>query len=455
MKKLHTEDLDSYVAFVDRECNGDLTDPRVLEKYLPISLQHKNKIDETIDPFSLEYFQSQVNLYEEIAGKRLDQWSGELHPVDIASLLNTPNPLGINRVDFIAEHVRALSTMLSLSCLESDATVLDLGAGHGLSSEIYAFCGCRVNAVDIDPALSELATKRAAARSFKIKRSVMNFDSLTSIENDGYMAAFFFQSLHHCLRPWLLIEQIATKLSHDGVIAFCGEPVNDLWWKHWGIRLDQESIYVARKYGWFESGWSRGFITECFRRNGFELVLFDTGLKGGLMGMTSKNSDKLAKIVDGAVALGFTPIFAGDIENSPRNFHTQIGKLTKNALGTIIRANANHNGGYLCYGPYISLPPGRYSVTFILRFTLDESQGNLNPLEVMFDIVGANDMVALHKEAITLTRNDRPRLINVEIELAHHVQRLETRVHLPHGKQVWEMSIPVIERVDPSQINGL
>jgi 2-polyprenyl-3-methyl-5-hydroxy-6-metoxy-1,4-benzoquinol methylase len=448
MTNLSTDDLDSYVAFVDCECNGDVNDPRVLKRFIPINLLYKTLVDESLDPFSDEYFKLQIDLYEEIAGKHLDQCSGELHPVNMPALLEAPNPLGNNNVDFISEHVRALSSMLSLSCLGVDAPVLDLGAGHGLSSEIYAFCGCQVHAIDIDPQLSELAIKRSVSRSLRVTRSVMNFDSLSSIENSTYRAAFFFQSLHHSLRPWNLIAELKPKLTNSGVIAFSGEPLQDQWWKHWGLRLDQESLYVARKYGWFESGWSRSFITECFKRNGLELVLFENGLRGGMIGISSRDTSHLRQIIDKAISLGFTPICEGDIDNSIGNYHSQIGRFAGNTLRPSIRTNSNHGAGFLCYGPYISLPKGRYTVSFILR-RIDIVNRNLNSSSsVLFDIVSVAEgsQVTHYTRVVTLNSNEAIQFINVELKLTDAAFRLEARVNVPVGNDMWEMSPPVFER---------
>ena len=450
MKTLSTSDLDTYVAFVDCDCNGDLNNAKFAEVFLPFNLAYKTAIDESLDPFSDEYFQSQIDLYEEIAGKRLDQWSGELHPVNIAPLLESPNPLGVNKVGFIAEHVRILSSMLSLSCIGSDALVLDMGAGHGVSSETYAFCGCQVHAIDIDPDLSVLATKRANARSLRITRTVMNFDSLTAIQEETYEAAFFFQSLHHALRPWDLIAQLKQKLTHDGVIVFGGEPIQDRW-KNWGLRLDQESIYVARKFGWFESGWSRDFINECFKRNGLTLVLFDNGLGGGFIGVACKTPEKVSKIIANANALGFTPLCDGDIENSSRKYHSQIGVLSRNARGPFIRASIGHSGGFLCFGPYISLPAGRYSVSFLLRF-LERSDDALNDSpSVVFDIVGDGGLVTYYKKIMTFASVDSTSLVNIEIEVISGASMVEARIQVPMRNEIWEMSLPIFEKVTPQE----
>ena len=92
-----------------------------------------------------------------------------------------------------------LCAMLAICGLPTGAKVLDMGAGHGISSEVFAFCGCSVHAVDIDPGLARLSATRSAARNYDITRSILNFDDLASIPDNAYHAAFFFQSLGFCL----------------------------------------------------------------------------------------------------------------------------------------------------------------------------------------------------------------------------------------------------------------
>lgn len=295
--------LGDFVELIDREFGGNLRDPQVEVLWNSLNVQYNTQIDESINPFSDAYFLSQIKLYNEISGRQLNQESGELHPVDIESLVDCPNPQGLDDISHVSETVRALSLMLFLACLRPDAHVLDLGAGHGMSSEVYAFCGARVHAVDIDPKLSELALCRAKKRSLRVFRSLMNFDSILSVNGDSYDAAFFFQSLHHCLKPWDLVKKLQLKIADHGVIGFCGEPIQD-GWRHWGVRRDLESVYVARKYGWFESGWSLGFIEECFRRNGMELIVANGGLYGGYIGLAASDPDKLCLIRERAAALG-------------------------------------------------------------------------------------------------------------------------------------------------------
>ena len=323
MPTLRTNDLSEFVRVIDEEYGGNLNAPGVAERFYPMELEFSTKVNQNLDPFSIEYYNNQLRLYEEIAGRALDQWSGELHPVDVASLAVAANPLGITNAGHVSEHVRALAAMLKLSDLGETPQILDMGAGHGLSSELFAFCGCQVSAVDIDPELTKLSNQRSAARSLKIKRYNLNYDDLSMLPEDRYEAAFFFQSLHHSLRPWELIRDLHSKLVSGGLIAFTGEPIDAPHWKHWGLRMDQESIYVARKFGWFESGWSHEFIRQCFSINGYALTFFSGGHGGGEIAIASADATKVQAAETRAAAMGLTvrfPVCSG-LPGSPATLH--------------------------------------------------------------------------------------------------------------------------------------
>lgn len=327
MPEMNSEKLGEFVRIIDEEYAGDLGAPGVAERFYPIDFKFQTRVDQNLNPFSPEYYDQQLTLYREIAGRELNQWDGELHPVDVPSLVNAPNPLGLGMPNFIGEHVRAISTMLGVADLPSSPFVLDLGAGHGLSSEVLAFSGCIVRAIDIDPALGELSRLRAAARGLPIERSILSYDDLSSIPDGGYKAAFFFQSLHHCLKPWKLVADLKTKLEPQGVIAFTGEPIQATW-RNWGLRLDQESLYVARKYGWFESGWSHDFIRACFTRNGYTLHFVSGGHGGGEIGIATRDPAKAAQCLAKAVGMGL-------VERYPETETSRVLSLCPADLPTI------------------------------------------------------------------------------------------------------------------------
>jgi 2-polyprenyl-3-methyl-5-hydroxy-6-metoxy-1,4-benzoquinol methylase len=418
--QLKAADLAEYVRIVDEECEGRLDHP-ALARFEPVGFDYTTRLDETLSPFSDEYFAQQIALYEEIAGRPLNQASGELHPPEIDHLIGARNPLGLTNPNHVAENVRALTAMLSLANLRYDARILDMGAGHGLSSEVFAFCGCEVHAVDIDPVLSRLAQVRSDARNLGITRHTLNFDDVATLPDASFDAAFFFQSLHHCLRPWELIATLKSKLVAGGVIAFAGEPVQTQWWKHWGIRLDKESLYVARKYGWFESGWSLDFISQCFARNGMTLKIFPGGHHGGGIGIATAGSIE-------AYAQRSAAAQAGQSQ-------THIGTRTTLGGKPAFCVERGHAGGYLAYGPYITLDPGTYAVSL----TLKRMGLGLGP--VVFDVVADAGKTTLHKENFSRSQTVR-RIIEVETPLSS----VEARVLVP-GSSGWFCTHPQIERL--------
>ena len=277
----HISDLDRFVAECDRL--GGPEHPDAVRAMQNFSLTFETQIDKSLDPFSDEYFEQQLALYTEISDRSLEPTKGELTPVDPVKHSKGANPFLSSNITVIANHVRTISTVMTVANLPAAARVLDLGCGWGLSSEIMAFCGATIDAVDINPPFVELVNLRAAPRNYDIKARHGEFDSLQA---DGtYDLILFYECLHHASKPWELIERVKSFLSPTGKIAFAGEPINELWWPHWGIRLDYLSVYCIRKYGWFESGWSEAFIQTCFRRAGLDVVVYPhIGLRNGAVG---------------------------------------------------------------------------------------------------------------------------------------------------------------------------
>jgi hypothetical protein len=127
-----------------------------------------------------------------------------------------------------------------------------------------------------------------------------SFDQFDSDEN--YDAIFFYECLHHSVRPWHLLQRLKNNLNANGKIVLSGEPINEVWWKHWGIRLDPLSLYCIRKYGWFESGFSMGFLHLIFDRIGLMVEIINGRSINGsdiiIAGSSVKPKPKLFYVVD-------------------------------------------------------------------------------------------------------------------------------------------------------------
>ena len=85
----------------------------------------------------------------------------------------------------------------------------------------------------------------------------------------------FYECFHHALRPWDLLARMARHLEPEGRLVLAGEPINNIWWTHWGLRLDPLSVYCIHKFGWLESGWSADFLKSAFGRAGLAVQMVE------------------------------------------------------------------------------------------------------------------------------------------------------------------------------------
>lgn len=443
MPNVHTADLDAFVDLVNQN-GGDLDAARVVERYYPLDLQFDTQVDQDLDPFSTAYFEQQVQLYREIAARDLDQATGELHADDLGALATAPNPTGQSNAALVAEQVRATATMLVVACLGPKPKVLDMGAGPGLSSEVMAYPGGHVHAVDIDADFGMLARSRAAALGLDITRTELNFDDLDALEGGDYNAAFFTQSLHHCLKPWELIAKLRSKITSSGVIGFVGEPVQENWWRHWGIRLDHESVYVARQRGWFESGWSYRFIRECFVRNGMTLTFFSGGMRGEEIGIATADERQHAKVVEAARLIGLSERYpADDLPILDSHFRSMIGEEIK-LLGRPGYHQSEVGRGTLIYGPYVTLEPGRYEIAFLA--TLHRSSA-FSRSKMILDVAGEAGAIGVYRSRIR-NISSSPTVIIRQFILSERAQRVEARLFISGGR--WTASVPTLRRLTSS-----
>ena len=228
--------------------------------------------------------------------------------------VDAPNPYGSNDVGFIAKHAHAVLAAVMASDLPAGASILDMGSGWGLSSEVMAFCGAKVTPVDINPDFVELNRRRAARLGLTSMTPIHS--AFDTFETDSrFDLILFYECLHHSVRPWETLARVAPFVNPGGKIAFAGEPINDAW-PTWGLRRDPLSVYCIRKFGWFESGWSASFITRAFERAGFTLNLIPgIGLDGGLIGVATSMIP----------AVPATPLRA----TAPENLHAPSSDRTK------------------------------------------------------------------------------------------------------------------------------
>lgn len=277
-----TDDLHDFVEECDRL--GGIHTSEASELVADFSLSFSTPVDPSLDGFDPTYVDQQLALYREISGRDVDQESNEQGEVVFENHLHAPNPYGILEPERVPHHARTILTTYLVADVPVGGRVLDMGCGWGMSTEMFAFCGCSVTAVDINASFTELVARRADERGYDVTTVRSSFDDFASDEQ--FDLVFFYECLHHAIRPWTVLERLATNVAPGGKIAFAGEPIQTQHWPHWGLRLDPQSVYCIRKYGWFENGWSSAFLAACFQRAGFELTLMDgIGFQHGEIGV--------------------------------------------------------------------------------------------------------------------------------------------------------------------------
>lgn len=262
------DNLDEFIIEMDALAE-DFNNPKAVEFMSKFNYIPSTKINQDLDPFSREYMNSQLRLYRELTGRLPDQTSTELTNFDINAHINSANPYGSRDVTYISKHINSITKALNLANLPSAANILDVGSGWGLSSEVMAYCGASVTGVDINPRFVELNNKRARKLNIDIKAINSSFDDFNT--DNKFDAVFFYECLHHSITPWSVIEKYKTFLNDNGALILSGEPVNNFWWKNWGLRLDAMSVYCIRKHGWFESGWSHEFLIKMLHDSNFSV----------------------------------------------------------------------------------------------------------------------------------------------------------------------------------------
>ena len=265
-------DLDSFVEKSDTL--GGPGHPATLKYWSDFHYITTVKIDTNLNPDSAEYFSQMIQLYEEISGRQLDQQKNEMTFPNVNELVGLESPYAFQKPSDRAIHYLRLAKAIEVANLPKDACVLDMGCGWGLSSELLAQLGFNVSAIDINPLFVELVQRRAKRLNLSIKVTESSFDEYVA-EPMTFDAVLFYECFHHAIKPKDLLKNMYLFLKQQGKLILAGEPIQNLWWPNWGIRLDALSVYCIRKFGWFESGCSEMYLKKILAENNFVTDFFD------------------------------------------------------------------------------------------------------------------------------------------------------------------------------------
>jgi SAM-dependent methyltransferase len=109
--------------------------------------------------------------------------------------------------------------------------------------------------MDIEGKFLEILRRRAARESILTINTIQGeFLDLPDTPH-VYNAALFFECFHHCIGFKVLLERLRSVIKPGGRIVFCGEVFYGDWFDFpWGVRLDGQSVWAIRSFGWMELG---------------------------------------------------------------------------------------------------------------------------------------------------------------------------------------------------------
>lgn len=138
------------------------------------------------------------------------------------------------------------------------AKLLDLGAGSGWTSELFAMRGYEVLGLDISPDMVSLAS----GRSGKARFAVCDYE--TGPIPGGFDIAVIYDALHHAEDEASVLQNVFDALSDNGILVTIEPGV--------GHSKTEESIEVMRKYGTTEKDMPYSHQKILMKKVGFGVV---------------------------------------------------------------------------------------------------------------------------------------------------------------------------------------
>ena len=222
------------------------------------------------DPFSSEYYKHQFDIYEKISGKQYKA-DNEVSAFDVNQAIKEPFPFSSKSCDTVGNHIIAIGHLIKTLALKPGSKIIEFGAGWGNTTLWLAQMGFKITAVDIEKRFVELIRKRSEAIGLEIELLNADFQIAHKLDRK-WDAIIFFESFHHCADHQNLIPGLLNLLNDGGKIIFAAEPITDDFPIPWGLRLDGESLWAIRNFGWCELGFQETYFRELMARNNLMLT---------------------------------------------------------------------------------------------------------------------------------------------------------------------------------------
>jgi 2-polyprenyl-3-methyl-5-hydroxy-6-metoxy-1,4-benzoquinol methylase len=256
-------ELDAKLAECDRACK--ISDDELRRVFSTFSMDFTTKV--FTDPFSSEYRDFQMSLYERISARSYDP-RNEITKFDVAAADRRPFPFYTGSCKTAGFFTMGVGFLLHALDLGPGARVVEFGAGWGNTTIAMAQTGLNVTAVDIEPNFCDLL--RLRAKRHDVELTVVNADFFwAETVTEPFDAAIFFECFHHCGDHARLLRALRTAVKPDGRVYFAAEPITRDFPLPWGLRMDGESLWAIRNNGWMELGFNEKYFREVLARTGW------------------------------------------------------------------------------------------------------------------------------------------------------------------------------------------
>jgi SAM-dependent methyltransferase len=286
-----------------------------------------------LDPLGPGYHDNQMALYHHIAGRSYDLTS-EATPFDVDSAVVTPFPFSTGSSQTAGDHFVVMGEFLRHMRLSPGARVLEFGPGWGNLTLALAGLGYRVTAVDIEPRFCDLIRRRAERLGVAVNVINADFGWAASV-SESFDAVVFFECFHHAADHLGLLRNLHRAVAPGGRVYMGAEPILADFPIPWGLRMDGQSLWSIRKFGWMELG---------FRDDYFRAALAETGWAGTRQDVAYPAIWELTSL---------WPPLRFDARSG--RLGTLTGRMTPAA---VLLADAANGAGL--FGPYVPLPAGDY-----------------------------------------------------------------------------------------------
>jgi len=292
------------------------------------------------DPLSADYHAGQMALYERISGRSYTL-NNEETPFDLETAFRRPFPYSTGSTDTAGHHLITIGQFLRCLDLPRGARILELGPGWGNLTLTLASLGYDVTAVDVEQRFCTLIRERAARLDLTI--TVINADfAWAGSAIEPFDAILFFECFHHAADHLALLRMLHNALKPRGRIYLGAEPILADFPVPWGLRLDGQSLWSIRKFGWMELGFNDAYFESALEATGWSGTRLDFPAPGTWV---LRRSNEPLRIPAISSRLG-----------------TITGIRTEKAIVV-----SNAQPGYCLFGPYQALGPGNYDVAVELE----------------------------------------------------------------------------------------